>query len=261
MDEITIRGSSWPELFDCPARWVAKHREGRSSWTSPESLIGTAVHAGSAVFDKARAQGAAIHPEDAVDVVEEAVRAGSAEVPWSAGAGEWTPRAVSRDAVDTYLRYSFAALELPPWEDVEFRLAPLRFEFPEVGVAITITGTGDRRRRTATGYRVADLKTGRGFRAGANVSQVGAYAVATSAETGKPADGELLHATMKGVTAYAIPFAAAAMLGDDETPGLIETAARMLGSGAMYGNPRSMLCSGKFCPVYQSCRYRGGLEQ
>jgi hypothetical protein len=46
------------------------------------------------------------------------------------------------------------------------------------------------------------------------------------------------------------------LIGDEEHPGLIEIAARMLKSGVFPPNPKSMLCSKKYCPAHAAhCRY------
>ena len=43
---------------------------------------------------------------------------------------------------------------------------------------------------------------------------------------------------------------------EDGSPGYLRMAANMLHAGNFYGNPKSMLCNEKFCPAYQSCRWR-----
>jgi hypothetical protein len=46
-----IRASSLPELFDCSARWEAKHILGLRLPSSSNAVLGKAVHAGTALFD------------------------------------------------------------------------------------------------------------------------------------------------------------------------------------------------------------------
>lgn len=62
MEMTAIRASSLPELFDCPARWEAKHLCGRRLPRSAAAQLGTAVHAGAAVFDVQRILGSPITP-------------------------------------------------------------------------------------------------------------------------------------------------------------------------------------------------------
>jgi len=38
---------------------------------------------------------------------------------------------------------------------------------------------------------------------------------------------------------------------------MLQRAAKMLKAGIFLPNPRSQLCSAKYCPMYLSCRYRG----
>jgi hypothetical protein len=48
------------------------------------------------------------------------------------------------------------------------------------------------------------------------------------------------------------------LLGDEHQPGLIQIAASMLRTGLFPPNPKSTLCSRKYCPAYAShCKFRG----
>ena len=47
-----------------------------------------------------------------------------------------------------------------------------------------------------------------------------------------------------------------ALVGEKDSPGMLEYAAKLLNGGIFYGNPRSTLCSPKYCPAYQLCRHR-----
>jgi hypothetical protein len=53
-EPVTIRASSFGSLFDCPARWIAIHLEGKRTPSSANSALGTGVHAGTAVYDESR---------------------------------------------------------------------------------------------------------------------------------------------------------------------------------------------------------------
>jgi hypothetical protein len=46
------------------------------------------------------------------------------------------------------------------------------------------------------------------------------------------------------------------LLGDADTPGLLEHAAAILARGLFPGNPQSRLCGQKYCPKHQHCRWR-----
>ena len=57
---IPIRASSMGELFDCPARWEAKHILGKRMPKSGNAQLGTAVHASTALFDQSTIDGAGL---------------------------------------------------------------------------------------------------------------------------------------------------------------------------------------------------------
>ncbi|WP_448344116.1 PD-(D/E)XK nuclease family protein [Desulfovibrio piger] len=90
-----IRASSLPELFDCPARWEAKHLCGRRLPRSAAAQLGTAVHAGAAVFDVQRILGSPITPDDAAGEVVDAIHHPKEDVDW----GEDSPREAERIAL------------------------------------------------------------------------------------------------------------------------------------------------------------------
>ena len=48
-----------------------------------------------------------------------------------------------------------------------------------------------------------------------------------------------------------------ALVGDESNPGLLQHAARLVHSGSFYGNPKSVLCSGKYCPRHPTCKFKG----
>ena len=95
MEMTAIRASSLPELFDCPARWEAKHLCGRRLPRSAAAQLGTAVHAGAAVFDVQRILGSPITPDDAAGEVVDAIHHPKEDVDW----GEDSPREAERIAL------------------------------------------------------------------------------------------------------------------------------------------------------------------
>lgn len=257
MMRVSIRASSMPELFDCPARWWAKHQDGKRSWSSAEALLGTAVHAGTAVFDRERATGHPIQASEAALAVVDAISAGASDVAWVAGG--LTQTSVRDEAMKTHFRYCADIVDRPAWTEIETKLEPVELPFGKV--TILLTGTEDRGRMHNGVYVSSDVKTGKGFKAGSYVSQVGTYALLRTAASGLPSVGQLDHVTQAGIQSYQLPTVLGAMLGDGERPGLIETAAKMIETGILYGNPKSILCTNKFCPVFSTCQFRGGLEQ
>jgi hypothetical protein len=53
-----------------------------------------------------------------------------------------------------------------------------------------------------------------------------------------------------------MPSAMAALVGTEEAPGILEHASRIVHSGLFHGNPRSQLCSEKYCPAWRVCHFR-----
>jgi len=53
-----------------------------------------------------------------------------------------------------------------------------------------------------------------------------------------------------------VPNARAALIGTEESPGLLEHASRLIHSGAFYGNSKSFLCSAKYCPRHPVCTFK-----
>ena len=80
---INIRASSIASFFSCPKRWAAIHIDGvpQLPSTAP-AAIGSAVHEGTAVFDKAIMDGSPIAPDDAAGVVVDYLHDNNDDVAW-----------------------------------------------------------------------------------------------------------------------------------------------------------------------------------
>jgi len=136
-------------------------------------------------------------------------------------------------------------------------------------LGLTLTGTADRIRVVGDEFGLSDLKSG-GRAVGADGSAV------TSGHGVQLAVYELLaeHTFGKAITLPAqiiglqtskgspkvgvgeIPNVRAMLIGTEDSPGLLQHASQIIRSGSFYGNPKSMLCSAKFCPRYPTCKYR-----
>ncbi|MBN9117495.1 MAG: PD-(D/E)XK nuclease family protein, partial [Pandoraea sp.] len=53
----TVRASSWGALFDCSYRWEGIHLLKLRNVVGLRAALGTAIHAGTAVFDQSRLDG------------------------------------------------------------------------------------------------------------------------------------------------------------------------------------------------------------
>ncbi len=264
MESHVLRASSLAELMDCPARWEARHILGLHLPCSPAALLGTAVHAGTAFFDRAVLEGRPAGVDEAAHIVVETLRHPAEEVDW---AGE-RPDTLEPTAIALLHMYCSRIAPFQTWAAVE--LACQSLDFPEFG--ITLTGTVDRVHVDGQGrFGVTDIKTGRGAVApdgvvavGPHRLQLGAYELLAARTLDRPmtADSRIVGLqTAKtasgrragvGVAGRCAPL----LTGAGASPGLLRKASDMLRSGLLPGRPESWLCSARFCPVFRTCRWR-----
>lgn len=259
---VTVRASSLSELFDCPARFEAKHIKGLRRPRSAAAQLGTAIHASTAVYDESRRVGQGITADEAAGVLVDAIHKPAEEVEW-----DESPKAAEKIGLALHRRYCDEIAPTQEYLGVEVTCE--RLEITDLGLALT--GTTDRVRVTADGYGIADIKTGKTavgadgmVSTGGHVIQAAVYELLASAAMGLPiaAPAQIIGMqtgkTDKGqrVGTGEIAGARNVLLGDSETPGLLEHASKILKSGNFYGNPNSRLCSDKFCPAFGICRFR-----
>jgi RecB family exonuclease len=264
MNIISIRASSLAELFDCPARWAAKHIDGMRGPRSAAAQLGTAVHAGTAVFDASRLPGGSpVSADDAAGALVDAIYRPDEDVEWD----ETAPAEAERIALALHARYCSTIAPIQVYRGVEVHCEKL--ELPDLGIALT--GTTDRVRETPAGIGIADLKTG-GRAVGADgqvvtqghAVQLGVYELLAENAMGisitAPAQIVGLNtgktAAAQRVGTGEVFDARAVLVGTDEQPGLLEHASRIIHSGSFYGNSKSVLCSAKYCPAHPACRFK-----
>lgn len=264
MELITIRASSLAELFDCPARWQAKHLLGMRMPSSGASRLGTAVHTSTALFDQQRLDGNPISPDDAAGALIDTLYNTDEDVDWE----DSSPKAVEPIGLALHSRYCG---EIAPRQDyVGIEVACERLEITDLGIALT--GTTDRIRRVDGELGIADLKTG-GRAVGSDGRavtqghgpQMGVYELLAEYAIGVPmtAPAQIIGmqtgktANSQKVGTGEIVGARAALIGDEESPGLLQHAANLLHAGHFYGNSKSVLCSAKYCPAYSICKFKG----
>lgn len=186
MQMTAIRASSLPELFDCPARWEAKHLCGRRLPRSAAAQLGTAVHAGAAVFDVQRILGSPITPDDAAGEVVDAIHHPREDVDW----GEDSPREAERIALALHGLYCRDIAPARNYVAVEATCE--RLEITDLGLALT--GTTDRITTNALGdLGIADIKTGKTavaadgtVRTAGHAAQIGVYELLAGAASASP---------------------------------------------------------------------------
>lgn len=261
MKSVRVRASSLAELFDCPARWEAKNLLNIRGVNNGKAQLGTAIHAGTAAFDQAILDGKPISVEDSSEPLSKAIWQPEYEVDWGEDSQSDSER-VGLKLLDKYCRevapkQKYAAVEVT-CNDLEI-----------TDLGITLTGTADRIRIVEDEYGLCDLKSGgravgsdgRAVTAG-HGAQLAVYELLAEQTFGEamtlPAQiiGLQTAKTTARVGLGEIPNVRAALIGTEDDPGLLQHASRLIHSGAFYGNPKSMLCSGKFCPRFAVCKYR-----
>lgn len=264
---LTVRASSWAGLFDCAYRWEGIHLLKLRNVVGLRAALGTAIHAGTAVFDQSRLDGAGLTADDAAGAMIDKLHDPGNE--FDPGRDDLTLREaervglalVSKYCTEVSPRYSFVA--------VEMETKPLDIDCGG-GVIVRLTGTMDRariRRAVGGGIGIADLKSGAAaVRQGVAVTQghgpqIGTYELLYEHTTGQAItdDAEIIGLKTKGTAEIAtgtIRNGRRVMVGTDDTPGLIEFAAEMFKSGRFYPNPKSLLCSDKYCPRHPTCHFR-----
>jgi hypothetical protein len=265
--DLIIRASSLSGLWDCPAKWKAEHLLGMRMPSGSASVIGTAIHAGTAVFDTARLEGGAGSAEDAVDAAADAVRNPRDEVRWD----DCRPA----EAIDTAARLTNAyCADIAPsftFSKVEVRLNHLDVKATN-GLILRFTGNIDRERVVDDQIGVADLKSGANLvdasgnvKVSLSAAQIGTYELITIMSDATEQKPHLLPAQIialptkgkhqpKVATLSRPPHSL--LIGDEQNKGMIDIAADYFKNDLFVGNPRSVLCSERYCPAWSKCRWR-----
>lgn len=275
-DPIRLRASGLVELFDCPARWKAKHIDGKFLPATGRQEVGTAVHAGAEIYDRARMVGLGVSHSDATEAAVEALETIDHDVDWSDIGGLAKAKQAAVLATVNFL--SDPRIEASEYEEVELKCEPLQVRAGSI--ILEITGTTDRIRvvrdkdpvtgeeRVRRGVR--DVKTGKNavdaygrVKTQAHGPQLAVYellAIMAERETGKklelPADIAAVSTSngMVGVDALEAPHKV--LVGDGTNPGMLDYAAKMIENELFYGNPRSTFCTKRYCPAWPTCRFR-----
>lgn len=260
---ITIRASSLPDLLDCPARWEAKNLLGKRLPSSDHARIGTAVHASTALYDASvlAHQGLTVDETEAAAV--DAIYDDKGEVIWD----DFTPAAAEKTVRALHRRYCSEIAPQQEYVAVEVRCD--RLEIRDLGIALE--GTTDRVRKTEDGFGIADLKSGKAavkadgsVETARHATQLGAYELMAQFASGVPITvpaqviGLQTGKTEKAqrVAVAEAPSAREILLGEPDQPGILEYAAKIVTGGLFFGNPRSMLCHAKYCPIFKTCHFR-----
>ncbi len=262
---ITIRASSWASLFDCAYRFEGIYLLKLPSVVGLRAALGTAIHAGSAVFDQARISGDLVTADDAAGVLVDKLK--DPEIEYDKNRDDLTVQEAERVGITLLTKYCLDVSPKYNFVAVEMETKPLDIDCGG-GVIVRLTGTMDRARvkKGETGVGIADLKSGSSaVQKGAAVTkghgpQVGTYELLYEHTTGEliTAPAEIIGLKTKGTAEIGtgtINNAKRVMVGSDGAPGLIEFAAEMFKSGRFYPNPKSLLCSEAYCPRHATCPF------
>jgi hypothetical protein len=268
MNAVTVRASSLPGLFDCPARWAAIHIEGRRMPTSDKAALGKAVHASTAVFDQSTLDGAGITADEAKAAAVDAIHHPDEETVWE----DMTPTEAESIALSLHAKYCATVAPEQTYAAVEVTCDAL--EISDLG--LVLTGTTDRIRKVEddlgrTHYGIADLKTGKTAvgtdgtaKTQGHAFQLGVYELLAQAASGVPitAPAQIIGLNTakteksQRIGTGEVAGAREVLLGDGEVPGVLENASRLIHAGLFFGNPRSMMCSVRYCPNFNTCPFR-----
>ena len=262
---VTVRASALPDFLDCAARAEAKHLLGKKCPQSPASLLGTALHRSTAVYDSSVIVGQGIKIGEAAAAAVDAIHNPTEEVAYGE---DDNPHLLEDIALALHSRY---CIEIAPKQNyVAVEVKCERLELSDIGLALT--GTTDRVRVVGEGNGISDLKSGKtAVRADGHVEtkghryQIGVYELLAEHGSGLPITqgGEIIGLqvakTDRGqrvATSEPIRGARDVLIGDADSPGVLEIVAGMIHAGRFPGNPRSMLCGEKYCPIYNTCKFR-----
>jgi hypothetical protein len=229
------------------------------------AALGTSIHHGTAVFDQSRLDESGLKPDDAAGAFVDKLHDPDNE--FDPGKDDLSMRdaeIIGLSLVNSYCldwspKYEFVAVEMPT--------KPLDIDCGG-DVIVRLTGTMDRARisKTSVGVGIADLKSGSvAVQKGAantkgHAAQIGTYELLYEHSTGEliTDDAEIIGLKTKGKAEIAtgkISGAKQIMTGTEDQPGLIEFAADMFRTGRFYPNPKSLLCSEKYCPRFKVCHF------
>jgi hypothetical protein len=260
---VTIRASSLGTLFDCPARFEATQIHGKRVPSNGKAMLGKAVHASTAVFDQSTIDGTGITIDESAGAAVDALRRPNEDVSWD----EDNAADAEKVALSLHGKYCNEIAPQQNYKAVEIECD--RLEITDLGLALT--GTTDRIRATESGFGISDLKTGKAavgsdgvVKTSGHSYQLGVYELLAEQASGIPITGPAQIIGMntaktsvaQRIGSGEVSGAREVLLGDGDVPGILEMASRLIHSGAFYGNPKSMMCHPRYCPIHSTCKFR-----
>ncbi len=273
---VTVRASALPDFLDCGARAEAKHLLKIFSPSSPKALLGTAIHRSTALYDQSHIDGTGLSIDEAAGAAVDAIHKPKEEVAYTAD--DMSANELESIAVSLHHKY---CNEIAPWQTyTHVEVYCERVEITDIG--LILTGTTDRVRvveavpsgeadGVKTGFGISDVKSGGTAVSAAGVVntkghtyQLGVYEILAEHALGipitQPAEiiGLQTGKTERGqrVARGEIERPRDVLIGTVESPGVLEIVANMIHRGVFVGNPRSILCHERYCPIYNRCKFR-----
>jgi hypothetical protein len=262
---ITVRASSWGSLFDCSYRWEGEHLLGMRRASSLRATLGTAIHAGTAIYDQAKLEGRRVSTEEAADAFVDALRNPEGEVDYRQDR-DLNLNDAEVIGLGLTMKYCVEISPLFQYKSVEMKLDPFEIDCGN-GITIRLTGTMDRARAAAgdKGVIIPDIKSGARIIENGEVAlkgkgaQLGVYQMMYENTTGEHTIGGQiigLQTTKELKTGVSrLLDGKRVMIGSEQEKGLVEMAAIMFKTGFFPPNPQSSLCSPKFCARWETCIY------
>lgn len=262
---ITIRASALSDFFDCPARAEAKHLLGKRVPSNGKALLGSAIHKSTAVYDRSQLEGQGITIDEAAGAAVDLIHKPEEETRLD---DDEKPADIEKVAVALHRLYCTTIAPTQEYAAVEVQCEKLEI----VDLGITLQGTTDRVRKVGDGYGIADLKSGGNavaadgkVKTNGHAYQLGVYELLAESASGIPITepariiglqtGKTERGQRAGVS-DGVSGARDVLVGDADSPGVLEMVSKMIHSGIFPGNPRSMMCHEKYCPVYAACKFR-----
>lgn len=264
---MTIRASSFPALFSCAHRWEAIHILKMKSTVGLRAILGTAVHHGTATFDQSRIDDSGITISDATDAFIDKLR--KPESDFDPAKDDLKPKEAEFIGISLLTDYCKNWSPKFNFSAVEMTVAPLDIDCGD-GITIRLTGTLDRSRiaKFSGGEGICDIKTSgaavsnKAASTKGHVGQIGTYELLFEHTTGRTINGdaEIIGMKTKGKPEIAtgkIFGAKRILVGDSETPGLLDFAKMYLKEGKFPPDTNSILCNEKYCPRWKTCKFKG----
>ncbi len=262
---VNVRASALSDFLDCPARAEARHLLGLRTPSSGAATLGTALHRSTALYDQSVLDGNGLTIDETAGAAVDAIHKPQEDVAWEDDEGP-----AEAEGIAVALHKLYCTKIAPTQEYAAVEVLCERLEIVDIG--LSLTGTTDRVRKVGDGYGIADVKSGKtAVKADGTVAtkghayQLGVYELLAEHASGIPITapakviGMQVAKTEKGqrvAVSGDVEGARDVLVGEQDSPGVLEVVARMIHAGTFPGNPRSMLCGEKCCPIYARCKFR-----